>query len=362
MSFAIGLLPALLFGSSSVLLMKLGGDSRQQTMGQFLGALAVAIVLALSVGVDTNPAVLLTAFVAGAVLGVGMNLQIISFHYLGVSRVMPLTTGGQLIGVAVLGIALFGEWVGSAALPVGIAALAAILVGVFLAGWSEPDALTVSAPADPARVAPADSARVTSAPLAPADPAPADPAPADPAPAPASAPASASASAPASASASAPASASASAPASASVRTGMVIMAISTLFLIAFPTLTRLWSIDPMTSLLPEAIGFVVVGVIATSPRRGMPDTRWSRPTVGALLPGVLWGTGLIVLQYSINVLGVAVGFALSQLTVVVATFGGIWILQEKKTRKEMRVTMLGMLFLVGGAMLLGYANALDGI
>ena len=209
-------------------------------------------------------------------------------------------------------------------------------MGVFLAGWSEPDALTVSAPADPA--------------------------PADPAPAPASAPASASASAPASASASAPASASASAPASASVRTGMVIMAISTLFLIAFPTLTRLWSIDPMTSLLPEAIGFVVVGVIATSPRRGMPDTRWSRPTVGALLPGVLWGTGLIVLQYSINVLGVAVGFALSQLTVVVATFGGIWILQEKKTRKEMRVTMLGMLFLVGGAMLLGYANALDGI
>ena len=344
MSFAIGLLPALLFGSSSVLLMKLGGDSRQQTMGQFLGALAVAIVLALSVGVDTNPAVLLTAFVAGAVLGVGMNLQIISFHYLGVSRVMPLTTGGQLIGVAALGIALFGEWVGSAALPVGIAALAAILVGVFLAGWSEPDALTVSAPADPA----------------PADPAPA-PASA-PASASASAPASASASAPASASASAPASASASAPASASVRTGMVIMAISTLFLIAFPTLTRLWSIDPMTSLLPEAIGFVVVGVIATSPRRGMPDTRWSRPTVGALLPGVLWGTGLIVLQYSINVLGVAVGFALSQLTVVVATFGGIWILQEKKTRKEMRVTMLGMLFLVGGAMLLGYANALDGI
>ena len=322
MSFAIGLLPALLFGSSSVLLMKLGGDSRQQTMGQFLGALAVAIVLALSVGVDTNPAVLLTAFVAGAVLGVGMNLQIISFHYLGVSRVMPLTTGGQLIGVAVLGIALFGEWVGSAALPVGIAALAAILVGVFLAGWSEPDTLTVSAsaPADPAR-------------LPPADPAPADPAPAP-----------------------------ASAPASASVRTGMVIMAISTLFLIAFPTLTRLWSIDPMTSLLPEAIGFVVVGMIATSPRRGMPDTRWSRPTVGALLPGVLWGTGLIVLQYSINVLGVAVGFALSQLTVVVATFGGIWILQEKKTRKEMRVTMLGMLFLVGGAMLLGYANALDGI
>ncbi len=354
MSFAIGLLPALLFGSSSVLLMKLGGDSRQQTLGQFLGALAVAIVLALSVGVDTNPAVLLTAFDAGAVLGVGMNLQIISFHYLGVSRVMPLTTGGQLIGVAALGIALFGEWVGSAALPVGIAALAAILVGVFLAGWSEPDPLTVSAPADRA---PADSARVTSAPLAPADPAPADPAPA-----PASAPASASASAPASASASAPASASASAPASASVRTGMVIMAISTLFLIAFPTLTRLWSIDPMTSLSPEAIGFVVVGVIATSPRRGMPDTRWSRPTVGALLPGVLWGTGLIVLQYSINVLGVAVGFALSQLTVVVATFGGIWILQEKKTRKEMRVTMLGMLFLVGGAMLLGYANALDGI
>ena len=347
MNFAIGLMPALLFGSSSILLMRLGGNSRQQTMGQFLGALGVAIVLALSVGVDTSPAVLLTAFVAGAVLGVGMNLQIISFHYLGVSRVMPLTTGGQLVGVALLGIVLFGEWVGSVALPVGIAALTAILVGVVLAGWSEPGAL-VSVADQPRDVAPTraeDRARglqssnaerphpggvadeqspltaVALTPLTAAQPSVAR-----------------------------------------NARTGMIMMAISTLFLIAFPTLTRLWSIDPMTSLLPEAVGFVIVGLVATTPRRGTQDTRWSRATVGALLPGVLWGTGLIVLQYSINALGVAVGFALSQLTVVVATFGGIWILHEKKTPKEMRVTLLGISFLVGGAMLLGYANALDGI
>ena len=253
MSFAIGLLPALLFGSSSVLLMKLGGDSRQQTMGQFFGALGVAIVLVLSVGVDTNPAVLLTAFVAGAVLGVGIGC--LTCHAAhdgwsadrgGSSWYRPVRRVGRIGGAAGGNRGVGGNTGGG------------ISCGL-------------------ERARPSHRVRFCSGFRA----------------------------------------------AAASVRTGMVIMAISTLFLIAFPTLTRLWSIDPMTSLLPEAIGFVVVGMIATSPRRGMPDTRWSRPTVGALLPGVLWGTGLIVLQYSINVLGVAVGFALSQLTVVVATFWG---------------------------------------
>ena len=65
-------------------------------------------------------------------------------------------------------------------------------------------------------------------------------------------------------------------------------------------------------------------------------------------------------MQFSQVKVGVAVGFSLSQLSVIIATFGGIWILGEKRTRKEMVAISLGVLVLVVGALLLGVAKSLD--
>lgn len=58
--------------------------------------------------------------------------------------------------------------------------------------------------------------------------------------------------------------------------------------------------------------------------------------------------TYLISAQPNMN--GLATGFILSQTSVVLATLTGIWFLHEKKTKKEMVVTLIGLAIIIGAA------------
>ena len=51
---------------------------------------------------------------------------------------------------------------------------------------------------------------------------------------------------------------------------------------------------------------------------------------------------------------GIATGFTLSQMNVVLATLGSIYILGEKKTRKEMRHVLTGLALVVAGGIMIG--------
>ena len=51
---------------------------------------------------------------------------------------------------------------------------------------------------------------------------------------------------------------------------------------------------------------------------------------------------------------GIATGFTLSQMNVVLATLGSIYILGEKKTRKEMRHVLTGLSLVVAGGIMIG--------
>ncbi len=58
--------------------------------------------------------------------------------------------------------------------------------------------------------------------------------------------------------------------------------------------------------------------------------------------------TYLISAQPNMN--GLATGFILSQTSVVLATLTGIWFLGQKKTIKEMWITVLGLILIIGAA------------
>ena len=47
---------------------------------------------------------------------------------------------------------------------------------------------------------------------------------------------------------------------------------------------------------------------------------------------------------------GLATGFILSQTSVVLATLTGIWFLGQKKTAKEMTVTIIGLVLILAAA------------
>ena len=54
---------------------------------------------------------------------------------------------------------------------------------------------------------------------------------------------------------------------------------------------------------------------------------------------------------------GVATGFTLSQMNVVIATLGSIFLLGEKKTRKEMRFVLAGLAMVVIGGIMIGLSH-----
>lgn len=354
MYFLIALVPSLLYGTMGVILMKLGGDSRQQTMGMAGGALIIAAFTSL-LGLDLRPQAIVVALVAGVIVGAGIYFQLQAFHKIGVSRVMPLTTGGQLLGISLLGVWLFGEWRDSVALPVGLFGLALVIVGVLLTAWEDPSSRGTSresgssaggsvedefaAPYDPVAIAdepvelPSTGGRGVSAAGSPV------------------------------ATLSAPGSHRAAGRPEQWV-SGLVDTAISTAFFIAFPIIIRYWDVDPLGSFLFQAIGLSVAAVILTfpifTPSLGRKDTRWSKYSLRALIPGVMWGAGVVIMQFSQVTVGVAVGFSLSQLSVIFSTFGGIWLLGEKRTRREMVAITVGIVLLVAGALLLGLAKTLD--
>ena len=51
---------------------------------------------------------------------------------------------------------------------------------------------------------------------------------------------------------------------------------------------------------------------------------------------------------------GLAVGWTLSQMNVIVATLGGLFILKEKKTKKEMAFVIAGVILIALGGILIG--------
>ena len=82
--------------------------------------------------------------------------------------------------------------------------------------------------------------------------------------------------------------------------------------------------------------------------------------TVRQLIPGLLWGIGVLLMQTNAQRVGIAMGFSLSQLGVIISTLGGILLLGETRTRRELVFTVLGVAVVVAGAILIGVVKGLE--
>ena len=133
----IGILPSVFFGVATTLMGKTGGSDRQRVMGAVLGGLLMAAVATPFLHPAWTPLNLGVSFLTGLLLGVGVCDQLRSYSVLGMSRTMPLSTGGQLVLMSLAGIAIFGEWLHGGALPYGLAAIAVLIVGIWFLSRSE---------------------------------------------------------------------------------------------------------------------------------------------------------------------------------------------------------------------------------
>ena len=293
-SILIGLIPALGWGFQGIVMQKIGGTTANKQMGMVLTALVMSIFVALVDPIVWSPALIAAAAVNGIPWAIAQILQIKSFDYLGVSRAMPLTAGMQLILTSIIGAFCFGEWPQAWQMGVGFAGIALIIVGTVLTTYTEDGQETTSKE---------------------------------------------------------------------DIRKGVIITAISSVLYVAYATAARFFNVDSFQILLPQALfmlaATVVIAIFVS--KRDSVDGVFGR-TEGVfgikswqnMLTGILWSVANIAVLFSNQVNGVAVGWTLANMNLIFATLGGLFILHEKKTPKELKFVIAGMILIAAGGIAIG--------
>lgn len=284
LNLLIGLMPMIGWGLFPILTGKFGGKPVNQILGTTYGTLLFAIVVAL---VRQTPMLsgkaLLFSFLSGAFWSMGQILVFYAFAEMGVSRTMPVSTGFQLVGASLWSVLVLGEWAGGKAKLIGFSAIILIIFGVWLTTFSE-------------KKLPKEDGGMNAV-------------------------------------------------------KGVLLVACAEIGYLGYSAFPQAVKVNAFSAFLPQALGMAVVAsifAIATKSNRASQPFK-TKSSYTNIISGFFFAfaalTYLISARPSVN--GLATGFILSQMNVVIATLGGIYILHEKKTRKEMGYILVGLVLVV---------------
>ncbi|EIP8060864.1 ribose transporter RbsU [Enterococcus faecalis] len=139
------------------------------------------------------------------------------------------------------------------------------------------------------------------------------------------------------------------------MKKAVLLLAVGEIGYWAYSAAPQATAIDGMHAFLPQAIGMVIVAVIYSAVvtiKGGEISPFIEAVSYKQIFSGFFFAfaalTYLISAQLDMN--GLATGFILSQTSVVLATLTGIWFLGQKKTAKEMTVTIIGLVLILAAA------------
>ncbi|WP_340504368.1 ribose/proton symporter RbsU [Enterococcus faecalis] len=139
------------------------------------------------------------------------------------------------------------------------------------------------------------------------------------------------------------------------MKKAVLLLAVGEIGYWAYSAAPQATAIDGMHAFLPQAIGMVIVAVIYSAVvtiKGGETAPFIETVSYKQIFSGFFFAfaalTYLISAQPDMN--GLATGFILSQTSVVLATLTGIWFLGQKKTAKEMTVTIIGLVLILAAA------------
>ena len=283
MNLLIGLIPALGWGIMPLVATKAGGDHINQIMGTTYATFLTAIVIFISSQPHISWQLLLMSMLSGACWATGQMLQYQLFQKMTVSKAMPISTGLQIIGTALIGVLVFGEWASARMKIIGTLAIVGIIIGMYFTTIRshQQDNQTKG-------------------------------------------------------------------------DVGMLIFTffISTLGYLGYNVFPQLVGADPWAGFLPQGIGMALMSTIFAlfSGRNKQHNYFQDKSTWYNLASGFFFAIAALFYIISARRNGVATGFALTQMSVVLSTIGGILFLHEHKTRKELIFTLMGLaLVMVGG-------------
>ena len=123
----------------------------------------------------------------------------------------------------------------------------------------------------------------------------------------------------------------------------------------AFPKIPIVANESAQGIFLPEMLG-ILLGSVIYALCSGNASSFKQKEQYFHILGGLSWGSAAFAYIFSAKALGVTEAFIFTQLNVIIATFGGIWILHEHKSHREMTYTIWGIVLIVVGSIATAFA------
>lgn len=133
---------------------------------------------------------------------------------------------------------------------------------------------------------------------------------------------------------------------------GLQILVLTGAFYIVWIAVPRMANLDGWDVVFPQAVG-AFLGTFSICLIKKKKDI-WNKVSFKNMLTGFFFFGGNLVMMLSNQINGIAVGFTLAQMCVVIASIGGILILKEHKTTKEFKTLLIGLLLVVLGGIMIG--------
>lgn len=136
------------------------------------------------------------------------------------------------------------------------------------------------------------------------------------------------------------------------LRSAVLLLLVGEIGYCIYSAAPQATDIGGFKAFLPQAIGMVIVAVIYALMNMSKGNAFKEKVSWQQIISGFFFAfaalTYLISAQPNMN--GLATGFVLSQTSVVLATLTGIFFLNQKKTSKELMITIVGLVLILVAA------------
>lgn len=140
------------------------------------------------------------------------------------------------------------------------------------------------------------------------------------------------------------------------LKKGMLFLLCTTVGFIIYSTLPSVTGIAGIPVILPQAVGMFFGAAVFALANKKNTDIL-DKFTAKNIITGMIFATANITMLLSNQRNGLALGYTLTQMNVVISTVGGILFLHEEKTRKEKQFVLAGLFFVVLGGVMIGFTK-----
>lgn len=140
------------------------------------------------------------------------------------------------------------------------------------------------------------------------------------------------------------------------LKKGVIILLIAAVGFTGYSCAPAFVGAGGIQAVFPQAIG-MIGGSLILSLFESKDIKKFDTVTFKNMIPGLVWACANIAMIYANKLNGVAIGFTLSQMAVVVSTFATLVILKEKKSHKEFVHTILGTVVVAIGGVMIGFTK-----